>query len=366
MTCCPTRCPTRSEIDLDLDLDVVIVGGGQSGLATAWHLVRLNRRRDRPLTFEVLDDRGHPGGAWQDGWPSLELFSPAAYSSLPGWPMPPWRDAGNPSAAHVRDYLTAYEQRYDLPVRRPVTVTGVSGVGSRSAGLTVHADGGDRRARVLVNATGSWRRPFWPTVPGMRAFRGTQLHTADYAGPASYDGKRVLVVGGGNSGAQVAADLLPVAAEVTWATRREPRYLPDDVDGRALFEAATAAVKGGGGGVGSLGDIVAVPSVRHARDDLGLRATDPPATLTATGARWSDGTERAFDAVIWCTGFRPALGHLRGVARPDGDVASPDDQRVLFVGYGEWCGPASATLIGVGRSAKDAAARAAAVVDGDG
>ena len=335
--------------------------------------MRLNRRREVPLAFEVLDDRAHPGGAWQDGWPSLELFSPAAYSSLPGWPMPPWRGPGNPSAAHVSDYLSAYEQRYDLPVRRPVGVSGVSGVsgvGERSAPLIVHADDGDRRARVVVNATGSWRRPFWPTVPGMGAFRGAQRHTADYAGPSSYDGKRVLVVGGGNSGAQIAADLLPVVAEVTWATRREPRYLPDDVDGRALFEAATAAITGrdgGGGGVGSLGDIVAVPSVRHARDALGLRATDLPATLTPTGARWSDGTERLFDAVIWCTGFRPALGHLRGVARPEGGAAaSPEDERVLFVGYGDWCGPASATLIGVGRAAKDAAALAAAVVEGGG
>ncbi|WP_341927834.1 NAD(P)-binding domain-containing protein [Nocardioides psychrotolerans] len=347
-----------------MDLDVVIVGGGQSGLATAWHLVRLNRRREVPLTFEVLDDRSRAGGAWQDGWPSLELFSPAAYSSLPGWPMPPWRGPGNPSAAHVRDYLTAYEQRYDLPVRRPVAVTGVSGIGDPSGPLVVHASDGDRQAGVVVNATGSWRRPFWPTVPGMRDFAGTQRHTADYTGPTAYDGLRVLVVGGGNSGAQIAADLLPVARELTWATQRTPRYLPDDVDGRALFEAATAAVAGQGGGVGSLGDIVAVPSVRHARDELGLHAAPMPDRLTASGVRWADGTERAFDAVIWCTGFRPALGHLRGVARPNGGVVSPDDERVLFVGYGDWCGPASATLIGVGRSAKDAAARAAAVLDG--
>nr|WP_256215780.1 NAD(P)-binding domain-containing protein [Nocardioides psychrotolerans] len=356
-----------------------MVGGGQAGLATAWHLVRLNRRREVPLSFEVLDDRAHPGGAWQDGWPSLELFSPAAYSSLPGWPMPPWRGAGNPSAAHVRDYLIAYEQRYDLPVRRPVTVTGICGVGDTSGPLVVQADQPqgrtERRAQVVVNATGSWRRPFWPTVPGMRDFAGTQRHTADYAGPSSYDGLRVLVVGGGNSGAQVAADLLPVARELTWATQRPPRYLPNDVDGRALFEAATQAVAGHGGGVAGLGDIVAVPSVRHARDHLGLRSTTMPARLTASGACWADGTERALDAVIWCTGFRPALGHLRGLhglprtnghpaTLQDHRVVSSDDERLLFVGYGDWCGPASATLIGVGRAAKDAADQAAAVVDG--
>lgn len=346
------------------EVDVVIVGGGQSGLATAYHLLRANRRREVPLSYVVLDDHAEPGAAWLDGWDSLRLFSPAGYSSLPGWPMPKAPGDANPSAAHVVDYLRAYEKRYDLPVERPVHVRSVTDAGDGR----LLVDAGERRwsARAVVHATGTWSAPFWPAVPGMREFAGTQAHTRDYRGPASYGGQRVLVVGGGNSGAQVAADLVLADVDVTWAAARPPRLLPDDVDGRRLFELATQRVldPGSHAGVGSLGDVVAVPDVRRARDERGLRAVAMPERLTAAGAAWPDGTEAAYDAVVWCTGFRPALGHVTGrheTEVPEGwdrgphTVRSARDPRVWFVGYGDWCGPASATLIGVGMAARAAA-----------
>ncbi|MCH1865782.1 ArsO family NAD(P)H-dependent flavin-containing monooxygenase [Nocardioides sp. CFH 31398] len=345
-------------------VDVVVVGGGQSGLATAYHLLRRNRRRATPLTYVVLDDRDRPGAAWLDGWPSLRLFSPAGYSSLPGWPMPKAPGDANPLAQHVVDYLTAYEERYDLPVVRPVRVRGISdGDGGR---LLVDAGGRAWSARAVVHATGTWSAPFWPAVPGMRDFAGTQVHTHDYRGPAAYAGQRVLVVGGGNSGAQVAADLALADVVVTWAAARPPRLLPDDVDGRRLFELATQRVQDpdAHAGVGPLGDVVAVPDVRRARDERGLRAVAMPERLTATGATWPDGTETPYDAVVWCTGFRPALAHVgrrhatevpAGWDRGAHRVRSADDPRVWFVGYGDWCGPASATLIGVGMAARAAA-----------
>ncbi|GAA1906622.1 ArsO family NAD(P)H-dependent flavin-containing monooxygenase [Nocardioides lentus] len=348
-----------------VDVDVCVVGGGQSGLATAYHLLRANRRRATPLSYVVLDDRDGPGAAWRDGWDSLRLFSPAGYSSLPGWPMPPWTGEGNPPASHVVDYLRAYEGRYALPVVRPVHVRGLAECGERR--LLVDAGGRGWRARAVVNATGTWSAPFWPAVPGMRDFAGRQLHTRDYRRPADHAGERVLVVGGGNSGAQVAADLALADVDVTWACAREPRLLPDDVDGRRLFELATQRVRdpGAHAGVGSLGDVVAVPDVRRARDERGLRAVAMPERLTAAGARWADGHEAAFDTVVWCTGFRPALGHVGARPAGEGDTVVPDgwergdhavrsaaDPRVWFVGYGDWCGPASATLIGVGMAAR--------------
>lgn len=369
------------------DVDVLVVGGGQSGLAVAYHLHRAARRRERdgraPLRFVVLDRRDEPGGAWQDGWPSLELFSPAAHSSLPGWPMPLAPGPGNPSARHVEAYLAAYEQRYALPVRRPVRVDRVeeeaagagadAGEGARR--LLVRTDAGTWRARAVVSATGTWDQPFVPAVPGAASYAGRQLHTAGYRGPDDLAGKVVLVVGGGNSGAQVAADLLPVAARVHWATLRPPRYLPDDVDGRALFETATRAVQDRAAGrpaqgVASLGDIVAVPAVRAARD-AGLLVAEPMVErLTPRGARWPDGREERLEAVVWATGFRPALRHLRHLGLPlcDGRPAtvapegSPHavraaaDDRLWFVGYGDWAGAASATLVGVNRPARDAVA----------
>lgn len=368
------------------EVDVCVIGGGQSGLAVGYHLRRAARNAELgDLSFVILDDHPRPGGAWQDGWDSLHLFSPAGYSSLAGWPMPPWHGPDNPDADHVVKYLTAYEDRYDLPVERPVNVTAVHRPAEGSRLVVTAANGRAWSATWVVNATGSWRRPFWPHLPGMAEFTGRQLHTAGYRGSREFTGSRVLVVGGGNSGAQIAADLLPVADEVTWVAEHPPRMLPDDVDGRVLFETATRAVRDRAGGIANdgvagLGDIVAVPSVRHARDQYGLRAEPMVERLVPEGAEWPDGHRRTYDAVIWCTGFRPALRHLmplelgtRGgrprtvapaqlneeLADNKPAVVAADDPRVLFVGYGDWCGPASATLIGVNRPARDVAAHIA-------
>lgn len=91
----------------------------------------------------------------------------------------------------------------------------------------------------MIGATGIWWRPLLSAVPGGAHFGGRQLHTAEYQRPHDFAGRRVIVVGGGNSGAQIAADLADYT-ELTWVTQRPPRYLADDIDGRAPFDAATA------------------------------------------------------------------------------------------------------------------------------
>ncbi|MER6502109.1 ArsO family NAD(P)H-dependent flavin-containing monooxygenase [Streptomyces sp. NPDC001455] len=342
-------------------VDVVVIGGGQAGLAAGYHL-----RRNK-LDFVILDAQSTPGGAWQHTWDSLHLFSPAAFSSLPGRIMPTQPGQEYPDAGHVVEYLTDYEHRYDLPVHRPVRVRAVRRDGSR---LRVETDTGDWSARAVVSATGTWWRPFLPAVPGQDIFTGRQLHTTGYRSPSDFAGQRVVVVGGGNSGAQIAADLATHdGIDLTWVTQRTPRFLADDIDGRALFDAATArrrALDEGRtdtGGVASLGDIVAVPPVREARDAGLLKAQPMFERLVADGIRWSDGTSAPADAVIWCTGFRPALSHLaplglrgaRGHIATDGTRAVREP-RLHLLGYGDWTGPASATLIGVGRPARDATA----------
>ena len=320
--------------------DVVVIGGGQAGLAAAYHLRRAG------LSYVVLDAQPVPGGAWPLGWNSLRLFSIARHSSLPGWPMPAFSD-GYPTAQHVVDYLTAYEKRYDVPVQRPVVVSSVSRDGDE---LVVRTDCGDWSAKHVISATGTWWRPFRPLME----LPGRQLHTVDYRDPREFAGQKVVVVGGGNSGAQIAADLLPHAS-LTWMTRRPPRYMPDEIDGKALFDIASRRA----GGVGELGDIVAVPPVREARDSGLLVATpmDPSALAEA-------------DAVIWSTGFRPALGHLGPLRLRDecGRVAvegttAVEEPRLHLLGYGGWTGAASATLIGVGPTAKATVARIAESLD---
>ncbi|WP_314251989.1 ArsO family NAD(P)H-dependent flavin-containing monooxygenase [Streptomyces sp. DSM 40907] len=346
--------------------DVVVIGGGQSGLAAGYHLRRLG------IEHVILDAQTAPGGAWQHTWDSLRLFSPAPYSSLPGRLMPSRPGELYPDAAHVVDYLTDYEKRYELPVQRGTRVESVHRDGPR---LRVETDDGSWTARAVVSTTGTWTRPFLPAVPGSRDHQGRQLHTVQYRSPSEFAGERVLVVGGGNSGAQIAADLARARIDLTWVTRRPPRYLADDIDGRALFDAATArrrALDEGrtdSGGVASLGDIVAVPPVRAARDAGRLIAKPMFSRLTPNGVEWADGTRAEADAVIWCTGFRPALAHfatlrLRGTR---GHIATAgtravDEPRLHLLGYGDWTGPASATLIGVGRPARDAAREISALL----
>jgi putative flavoprotein involved in K+ transport len=192
------------------DFDVVVVGAGQSGLAAGYFL------RRQTLSFVLLDAGEAPGGAWRHGWDSLTLFSPAQYSSLPGWPMPPASGGGYPARDAVIAYLAAYETRYALPVHRPVRVAAVR---RAEPGLVVEAEDGARwTARAVISATGTWSAPFIP--PMATGFAGRQIHSAQYRRPQEFAGLSVLVVGGGNSGAQILAEVSRHAASATWVTER--------------------------------------------------------------------------------------------------------------------------------------------------
>jgi putative flavoprotein involved in K+ transport len=334
--------------------DVLVIGAGQSGLAVGYYLHRAG------LSFALLDAEPAPGGAWRHGWESLRLFSPAEASSLPGWLLPRPADGGFPARAAVVDYLTHYEQRYELPVRRPVRVLDVQ---RTVDGFTVTTDRGIWQARAIVSATGSWSHPFIPDYPGRDKFEGVQVHSAHYETATPFAGKRVVVVGGGNSGAQILAEVSRVAA-TTWVTEREPHFLPDDVDGRVLFSQASQRYHAQADGQPappplSLGDIVMVEPVKEARARGVLHSVRPFLRFTPRGVVWSDGRDEPVDAVIWCTGFRPATDHLRGLGavQPDGRLAATGTRATAvpglwLVGYGSWTGFASATLIGVGRSAR--------------
>ena len=335
--------------------DVVIIGGGQAGLALAYYLRRTG------LSYVVLDDGIAPGGAWQHTWRSLRLFSPAQWSSLPGRLMP-GGSGYYPTRDEALAYLADYEARYAVPVRRPVRVVSVcTGDDDR---LRIHTDSsGDWLARAVVSATGTWSSPNVPHLPDQERYARTLLHSSRYASPAPFERRRVVVVGGGNSGAQIVADLFGQST-VTWATLTPPTFLPDEIDGRYLFGEASARYRAmTEGGVPlparSLGDIVMVESVRRARDLGALHAVPAFTAFVEDGVVWPDGGRTREDAVIFATGFRPALAHLAslGVIEPNGRIAvhgtrSIREPRLWLVGYGDWTGYASATLIGVGRTAR--------------
>ena len=336
--------------------DVIVIGAGQTGLSMGFYLRRSG------LKYIILDAQNSPGGAWLKTWDSLRLFSPAQWSSLPGWLFP-----GNPQRYPTRDevvsYLEQYEERYKLPIQRPVEVSAVRRFDN---GFIVETSIGEFFARAVVSATGSWQKPYIPLYPNQEEYEGIQIHSAHYRNPEQFAGQTVLIVGAGNSGAQIMAEI-SLFSDVIWVTLEEPQFLPDDVDGRVLFDRASEQYRALMGNSDAnkpksndlLGHIVMVEPVKEARDRGALVSSRPFVRFTKTGIVWEDGSETAIDAVIWCTGFKPSLDHLRplGVINEKGRVdtkgtRSIKEPRLWLVGYGNWTGFASATLIGVGRSAR--------------
>ena len=332
--------------------DVIVIGGGQSGLAVGYYLRRTG------LSYVILDNQKEAGGAWLHTWKSLRLFSPAQWSSLPGLIM-----AGGSDYYPTRDvtieYLKYYENKYQLPVKRPVEVIQVT---KEFEEFKIDTSVGVYFSKAIVSATGSFTNPYIPHYDGLATFGGEILHSSQYQSPDRFIGKRVAIVGEGNSGAQILAEVAMVA-DTIWVTQNEPRFLPDHVDGRFLFDAATQMYEAQKLGKQykspSLGDIVMVDSVKNARAGNVLQHKRPFDRFTENSIVWDDGAEEKIDAVIFCTGFKPSLKHLKplevingqGRAETNGTRAKTVDG-LWFVGYGSWTGFASATLIGVGRSAK--------------
>jgi putative flavoprotein involved in K+ transport len=276
------------------ELDLVIIGGGQSALACAYFLRRTG------LNYVILDDKETCGGSWPQTWESLTLFSPSKFSSLPGFMMPASAGA-YPTRQEVIAYLCAYEQRYDFPIERGVRVTRVTREPDFFLVLTL--DGELFKSKAVISATGTWQNPFIPEVSGSELFQGHQLHSVEYKNSSVFEGKKVLIVGEGNTGAQLLAEVSKVAQTV-WATHKRPEYLPDDVDGRVLFDLATAkyeAEKQGKPFDASqyhLGNIVMTPSVKGARDRGVLISKGRVSALEKASVVWENGERDEIDAIL--------------------------------------------------------------------
>jgi thioredoxin reductase len=291
-------------------------------------------------------------------WKSLRLFSPAQWSSLPGVMMP---GGGNyyPTREEVLDYLKNYESKYQLPIIRSVQVVNVR---KEKDYFVLETSQGEYETQVVVAASGSFTKPFIPEYDGMKLFQGKIIHSSAYISAEEWMGKRVAIVGEGNSGAQILAEVSNVT-DTLWITLKEPRFLPDHMDGRFLFDAATqmyeAKKQGKAYQPPSLGDVVMVPSVKEARERNVLKSIRPFQKFGADRLLWADGHEEKVDGVIFCTGLRPAISYLDNlnIITPEGRVTTEETKATLMrglwlVGFGNWTGFASATLIGVGRSAK--------------
>ncbi|MFT7840886.1 NAD(P)-binding domain-containing protein [Saccharothrix sp. BKS2] len=333
-------------------MDVVVVGAGQAGLSAAYFLKRAG------LDHRVLDAEEGPGGAWRHRWPSLRMATVHGIHDLPGAPFAE-PDPDAPARRVLPAYFADFERRNDLDVLRPVRVRAVRDLGGL---LRVETDRGAFDTRALVNATGTWTRPFWPRYPGQELFRGRQLHSSGYRGPAEFAGRHVVVVGGGTSAVQQLLEIAGHAAGTTWVTRREPEFSDEPFTpelGRVVVAEVERRVRLGlppRSVVGVTG-LHLTPAVREGLRTGVLHRRPVFERITEDGVVWADGTRQRADAILWATGFRAALDHLAplrlreagGGVRLDGTrvVADP---RVHLVGYGP-----SASTVGATRAGRAAA-----------
>jgi putative flavoprotein involved in K+ transport len=333
--------------------DVVVIGGGQAGLAAGYHLKRIG------LNFLILEAGNQPTGSWSHYYESLKLFSPARYSSLPGLPFP-----GDPERYPCRDevvaYLSDYAGHFELPV---VTLARVQQV-SKQEGIfcIMTADGSEYQARSIIVATGSFNRPHVPQFSEQETFKGTLLHSAAYHHPIAYRGQRMVVVGAGNSAIQIAVELAQVA-QVTLTSRTPIKFQRQHILGRDIH----FWLKVTGIDTLSLPHWKTAPSSRSVLDtgiyQAAIRAGKPEyrslfLRFTSDGVIWSDGCHEQIDTVLFATGYEPNVDFLTdsGVM----DMSGQPQQKagigklagLYFVGLSGQRSLASATLRGVGADAQ--------------
>lgn len=346
-------------------VDVVVIGAGQAGLSTAYHLQRRGfvpagaSRTDAP-SYVVLDAEDGPGGAWRHRWKSLVMSTVNGISDLPGIPKPDV-DPAQPSSEFLTGYFGTYERDLGFAIVRPVRVRTVSREDANPAGrLLVESDAGSWSTRAVVNATGTWTRPFWPLYPGQSTFTGRQLHVADYVSAGGFRGEHVVVVGGGISAVQL-LDEISRETTTTWFTRREPVWRDAEFDaaaGSAAVALVEERVRKGlpPASVVSVTGLIWTPALRAAADRGVLERHPMFTAIEPTGVRLADGGFQAADVILWATGFRAALDHLAPlhVRSPGGGIvmdgtAVAAEPRVHLVGYG----PSSST-IGANRAGRAA------------
>jgi len=333
--------------------DVIIIGAGQAGLAAAYHLQRAG------LRFIILEGGSRPVGSWPLHYRSLRLFSPAKHAALPGLPFP-----ADPEHYPTRDevvaYLEAYARHFAFPV---VTHADVAHVLPTGGAFTVTTrDGRAFTARNVITATGTYRKPYLPDLPGRTEFHGRTLHSLSYQEPAPFRDQRVIVVGAGNSAVQIAVELSDVA-NVTLASRAPVRLIPQRPLGRDVHDWITW-LRVDQFPLGRFGRLPSPRSVfdtgvyRRAFRQGRVHARGMFERFTRHGVVWPGGSEEGADAVIFATGYRANLDFLHGTGALDAHGnplqrlgVSLRVPGLYFVGLSGQRAVASATLRGAGPDA---------------
>jgi len=345
-------------------IGTVVVGGGQAGLATGYYLQRAGRE------FTILDAGERVGDPWRARWDSLRVFTPARYDGLPGFPFPAPRHHF-PTKDEVADYLEAYADRFDLPVELGVRVDGLRREGDRYE-LTA----GDRRlvADDVVVAMASFQVPTVPAFADGLDPDVVQLHASDYRNPDQLADGDVLVVGAGNSGAEIGLDVAD--GRRVWLSGREVGHVPFPIESwfgrhvgiplviRGLYHrvltTSTPMGRRRRPEILSHGG----PLVRTRPSDIAAAGIERvPRTTGVESGRPVVGEDRVLDVanVVWCTGFRPDFSWIDlpvfgGVEAPTEPVHDrgvvPDAPGCYFVGLFFLHAMTSGLLTGVARDAR--------------
>lgn len=354
---------------VELAMKTVVIGAGQAGLSAAHHLLRKGQKSFED--FVVLDANDGPGGAWRHRWDSLTFDRAHGLHPLPGLPLQK-PDPTDPASAVVSSYYGAYEQRFDIPVIRPFKVKEVNG--SLETGFTIMAtDGRKLTTQTIINATGTWDKPYWPYYPGQRKFTGTQLHTHDFRSPNDFLGKRVLVVGGGTSAAQFLLQFQAHGIRTRWSTRRPPQWrtAPTDKSWGIGVEAEVNDRTQAGLPPRSVVSVTGLPLTDFYTAGIESGVLISRGKIDSFGersVRFADGSVEEIDVVLWATGFRASLDHLAplNLREPGGGILMGTDSvsvakvpGLFMVGYG-----ASASTIGATRAGRAAAVGASALLAG--
>jgi putative flavoprotein involved in K+ transport len=345
----------------DQQLGTAVIGGSQSGLAVGYHLMQ------RRLPFVILDDNDRIGDAWRKRWDSLRLFTPGRYSGLPGMPFP-GSPFSYPTKDETADYLEAYAREFELPVRTGVKVDKLSKVGAR---FEVICDEYTLVADNVVVATGAYNNPRVPPFARELDESIVQLHSKEYRNPSQIQEGGVLVVGAGNSGAEIAIELAP--HHQTWLagrdTGQEPTRagsLPDHLFTPILWFTATRVLTVNTPFGRKVRDHFfdpprGIPLGRVRRKDFAAAGIERVPRMTGVRNRFpvlEDGRALEVSNVIWCTGFTPnydwidlSLPAHNGVPIHDRGIVE-SCSGLYFVGLPFLYSLSSALLGGVGRDAE--------------
>ena len=340
-------------------IETIVIGGGQSGLAVGYHLMRQGR------PFVILDANERIGDSWRKRWDSLRVFTPARLDGLPGMPFPA-PASSFPTKDEVADYLVAYAARFDLPVRTGVRVDGLSRLGDRFVVAS-----GDRRfeADNVVVASGAYHHPRVPVFAPELDPAIVQLHSSEYRNPSQLQEGGVLVVGAGNSGAEIALEVS--RGHRTWLSGRDPGQEPvrpgsgrDRLVTPLMWFVAMHVLTVRtpiGRKVRQKFRSRGIPLARVRRKDL--TAAGIELVPRTAGARdglpvLEDGRVLDVANVIWCTGFVPDFAWIDlPVFDEDGDPVHDrgivgSEPGLYFVGLFFLYALASSLIGGVGRDAE--------------